>query len=106
MKNLLAICCVFFVVVVGNALLADSTVVKDTVAIADSSKADTLEVQKAMPMQEQQTRMNSRLYVIRDLLIARLEARTVRLNTTSNDSVTVQDTVAITTEDDNGPGGR
>ncbi len=87
-------------------LLADSTVVQDTVAIIDSSKADTLEVQKAVPMQEQQTRMNSRLHIIRDLLIARLEARTVRRNTTSNDSVTVRDTVAINTEDNNnGPGG-
>ena len=92
---------------VGATLFADSTVVKDTVAIADSSKADTLEVQKALPMHEQQTRMNSRLHIIRDLLVARLEAKTVRLNTTSNDSVAVQDTVAINTGDnDNGPGGR
>ncbi len=104
MKTRTLIMCFLFA---GSVLLADSTVVRDTVAIVDSSKADTLEVQKPVPMQEQQTRMNSRLHIIRDLLVARLEARTVALNTTSNDSVAVQDTVAITTEDnDNGTGGR
>ncbi len=90
----------------ATALFADSTaVVVDSIAI-DTTQADTLEVQKPVPMQEQLAQTNTRLNIIRDLLVARLEAKMIEPDSTSSDSATAQDTVTTTTEDDDESGRR
>ncbi len=89
MFRLLIICCLSLSI----TLLADSTVVKDTVAVADSSEADTLEVQNAVPMQpidkvlQCVTEEGKRLNILMGFLLKRLEAAEAELDTTAIDSV-------------------
>lgn len=83
MKNLLAICCVVFVVVVC-VLLADSTAVDTTVA-------DTLSVSQLCQQH------NQRLMVLKQIIIAKLDTLRQR-DITAADSTDDNDTMKVNDE--------
>ncbi len=81
MKTRLLITCGLLV---AATLFADSTVVKDTVAIADSSHVDTLSVSQLCQQH------NQRLKVLKQIIIAKL------------DTLRPRDITAADSTDDNG----